>query len=181
MYDFDAYEAVDDLIDEINDEYAAESVDEGAEAYQQIYDELCERVECDELTLEEAQIINDVAAEKYLSEKKCDDDDDCDKKKKKKISKKKVAAGVAAGVLAAGVANKAVKEYKGAANRSLSEYKRSSEKIRTAKGAKKLADAWGSRTNVTDEGIKDLIRERKNIKDGANHYGKKLIKKALEQ
>ena len=112
MYDFDAYEAVDDLIDEINDEYAAEAVD----AYQQIYDELCERVECDELTLEEAELINDVAAEKYLFEKKStketDDEDDDKPKKKKKINKKKVAAGVAAGALAAGTLAYAKKRKK---------------------------------------------------------------------
>ena len=177
MYDFDAYEAVDELIDEINDDYAVEAAEE---AYQQIYEELCERVECDELTLEEAELINDAAAEKYLYEKKCGKDNGCDKKKPK-CNKKKIAAGVAASVLAAGVANKAVKEYKGAANKSLSEYKRSSEKIRTAKGTKKLAETWGTKSNVTDDAIKDLIRERKNIKDGANHCGKKLIKKALEQ
>ena len=61
MFDFDAYEAVDDLIDEINDDYAVEAAEE---AYQQIYEELCERGECNELTLEEAEIINDAAAEK---------------------------------------------------------------------------------------------------------------------
>ena len=91
MYDFDAYEAVDDLIDEINDEYAVEAVDEGAEAYQQIYDELCERVECEELTLEEAEIINDAAAEKYLSEAV-----KLDKQTLKKVSrsKKKTIAAI---------------------------------------------------------------------------------------
>ena len=62
MYNFDAYEAVDVLIDEINDSYT----ESGEDLYQQIYEELCERVECGELTLEEANIINDAAANKYL-------------------------------------------------------------------------------------------------------------------
>ena len=36
--------------------------------YDLIYEELCERVECGELTLEEAEIINDVAYDKYVKE-----------------------------------------------------------------------------------------------------------------
>ena len=36
--------------------------------YELIYEELCERVECGELTLEEAEIINDVAYDKYVKE-----------------------------------------------------------------------------------------------------------------
>ena len=61
---FDAYEAVDNLIDEINEEYEESACD----VYEQVYEELCERVDCGELTLEEAEIINDMAAEKYLTE-----------------------------------------------------------------------------------------------------------------
>lgn len=61
MYDFDAMEAVDDLIDEINYEYTEA-------AYDEIFEELCERVECGELTLEEAEFINDVAFDRYVSE-----------------------------------------------------------------------------------------------------------------
>ena len=103
MYDFDAYEAVDELIDEINDEYAVEAAEE---AYQKIYEELCERVDYGELTLEDAEIINEAAAEKYLyedGEESSEDDETSEKdkkskKKKKKHSKKKIAAGVASGI-----------------------------------------------------------------------------------
>ena len=210
MYDFDAYEAVDELIDEINDDYAVEAAEEAyQQIYEELCERVeCDELTLEEAELindaaaekylyekkcgkdngcdkkkpkcNKKKIAACESVEKYLSEKKCDNDDECDKKKPK-CNKKKIAAGVAASVLAAGVANKAVKEYKGAANKSLSEYKRSSEKIRTAKGTKKLAETWGTKSNVTDDAIKDLIRERKNIKDGANHCGKKLIKKALEQ
>ena len=106
MFDFEAYEAVDDLIDEINDDYAAEAAEE---AYQQIYEELCERVDYGELTLEDAEIINEAAAEKYLyedGEESSEDDETSEKdkkskKKKKKHSKKKIAAGIAIGTGAA--------------------------------------------------------------------------------
>ena len=36
--------------------------------YDLIYEELCERVECGELSLEDAEIINDVAYDKYVME-----------------------------------------------------------------------------------------------------------------
>ena len=58
---FDAMEAVDELIDDINNDYYDS-------CYDAIYEELCERVESGELTIEEAEMINDVAAEKYLGE-----------------------------------------------------------------------------------------------------------------
>ena len=66
---FDAYEAVDELIDDINDDYYEACVD----AYEQIYEELIERVECGEMSLAEAEIVNEAAAEKYLGD---NDDDD---------------------------------------------------------------------------------------------------------
>lgn len=36
--------------------------------YDLIYEELCERVECGELSLEDAEIINDVAYDRYVNE-----------------------------------------------------------------------------------------------------------------
>ena len=59
---FDAYEAVDELIDDVNTEYYEE-------CYDSIYGELCRRVEEGELSLEDAEILNDAAANKYLVEK----------------------------------------------------------------------------------------------------------------
>ena len=58
---FDAMEAVDELIDDINNDYYES-------CYDAIYEELCERVECGELTIKEAEMINESAAEKYLTE-----------------------------------------------------------------------------------------------------------------
>ena len=40
--------------------------------YEAIYEELCERVECGELTLEDAELINDAAYERYVTEFKAD-------------------------------------------------------------------------------------------------------------
>ena len=37
--------------------------------YELIYEELCERVECGELSLEDAEIINDVAYDRYVTER----------------------------------------------------------------------------------------------------------------
>ena len=58
---FNVNEAVDELIDDIN-------VDYYESCYDAIYEELCNRVESGELTIEEAEMINDAAAEKYLTE-----------------------------------------------------------------------------------------------------------------
>ena len=58
---FNVYEAIDDIIDDIN-------VDYYESCYDAIYEELCNRVAYGELTIEEAEMINDVAAEKYLTE-----------------------------------------------------------------------------------------------------------------
>ena len=58
---FDAYEAINELIDDIN-------VDYYESCYDAIYEELCDRVDYGELTIEEAEMINDAAAEKYLPE-----------------------------------------------------------------------------------------------------------------
>ena len=58
---FNAFEAVNNIIDEINENYYES-------CYDSIYEELCDRVECGELTIEEAEMINDAAAEKYLTE-----------------------------------------------------------------------------------------------------------------
>ena len=58
---FNVNEAVDELIDDIN-------VDYYESCYDAIYEELCDRVAYGELTIEEAEMINDAAAEKYLTE-----------------------------------------------------------------------------------------------------------------
>ena len=66
---FDAMEAVDELIDDINNDYYES-------CYDAIYEELCDRVAYGELTLEEAEMINDAAAEKYLYTEKCSTPDE---------------------------------------------------------------------------------------------------------
>ena len=58
---FDATEAINDIINDIN-------VDYYESCYNAIYEELTERVESGELSLEEAQMINEAAADKYLTE-----------------------------------------------------------------------------------------------------------------
>ena len=58
---FDACEAVNDLIDEINEDYYES-------CYNAIYEELTERVESGEISLDEAEMVNETAAEKYLTE-----------------------------------------------------------------------------------------------------------------
>ncbi len=58
---YNAMEAVDELIDDINNDYYGS-------CYDAIYEELCDRVECGELTIEEAEMINDVAYDKYVTE-----------------------------------------------------------------------------------------------------------------
>ena len=59
---FNAFEAVNNIIDEINENYYES-------CYDSIYEELCDRVAYGELTIEEAEMINEAAAEKYLYEK----------------------------------------------------------------------------------------------------------------
>ena len=61
---FDAIEAINDIIDDINDDVAEYS----ESCYEEIYDELCYRVECGDLSVEEAELINNAAYEKYVSE-----------------------------------------------------------------------------------------------------------------
>ena len=73
MYDFDAYEAVDELIDEINAGYYSESYSDdeymtGEEVYESIHAVLTEQVEAGEITLEFANEVNDMAYEKYVVE-----------------------------------------------------------------------------------------------------------------
>ena len=68
---FDAIEAINDIIDDINDDAA-----EYAEScYEDIYDELCYRVESGELSVDEAELINQVAYEKYFGESGEDDEE----------------------------------------------------------------------------------------------------------
>ena len=58
---FDAFEAINYIIDDINNEAS-----EYAEScYDEIYNELCYRVECGDLTIEEANYLNDRAYEMY--------------------------------------------------------------------------------------------------------------------
>ena len=88
---FDAYEAVDELIDDVNTEYY-----EGC--YEEIYEEICRRVDEGELSLEDGEILNEAAAQKYLYFEKTK------KEEKKKMEAnaerrktlKKVGIGVAA-------------------------------------------------------------------------------------
>ena len=73
MYDFDAYEAVDELIDEINAGYYSESTEDddyvtGEEVYEAIHEVLTEQVEAGEITLEFANEVNDMAYKKYVVE-----------------------------------------------------------------------------------------------------------------
>ena len=189
MYDFDVYEAVDDLIDEINESY----IESSEEAYQQVYEELCERVECEELTLEEAELINEAAAEKYLYEncEKSSEDDDKENgssekggKPKKKINKKKVAAGVAAGLTAGLISNRAIKKYKCNARNSRKAYDNICNEIHDLRKVKKDSlkdwDADPSTKKIIEKEfnaqLKDYNKIRKEIKDKANLRGKKLIK-----
>ena len=58
---FDATEAINDIIDDINNDYYESCHDA-------IYEELCERVDSGELTIEDAEMINEAAADKYLTE-----------------------------------------------------------------------------------------------------------------
>ena len=61
---FDAIEAINDIIDDINDD----TMEYAESCYEDIYEELCYRVESGELTLEEAELINDKAYDMYMSE-----------------------------------------------------------------------------------------------------------------
>ena len=61
---FDAIEAINDIIDDINDDVAEYT----ESCYEEIYDELCYRVKSGELSLEEAEMINEKAYDKYVSE-----------------------------------------------------------------------------------------------------------------
>ena len=126
---FNAFEAVNNIIDEINENYYES-------CYDSIYEELCDRVECGELTIEEAEMINEAAAYKYLYEAEdvdkaleTDDDDDkktkkSDKNIKKKINKKKVAAGVGLAAAGAGALAYGGKKYIDSAKNSCNKHKK---------------------------------------------------------
>ena len=95
---FDAYEAVDELIDDVNDEIFEY-------CYDDIYEELCRRVVEGELSLEDAEILNEAAADKYLVEKgvfktkkqKQKEEEEAKAAAKKKL-KKNIAIGAGATV-----------------------------------------------------------------------------------
>ena len=88
---FDAYEAVDSLIDKINNDYA----------YEQVYNELLNRVNNGELTLEEAEAVNDKAIEKYLEERDKKEKEEKEKAEKKRKIKKKILSGALLGAAGA--------------------------------------------------------------------------------
>ena len=98
---FDAYEAVENLIDDINEDYYIYR-EHCEDAYNEIYEELCERVNNDELTLREAEIINEAAIKKFLTPP--DPDEDEEKPLPKKLTAKKKAAIAAGTVLGVGTA-----------------------------------------------------------------------------
>ena len=68
---FNAIEAINDIIDDINDD----AMEYAESCYEEIYDELCYRVESGELTLEEAELVNEKAYEKYFGESGEDDEE----------------------------------------------------------------------------------------------------------
>lgn len=134
---FNPYDTIDSLIGEYND-------DVDIARYESVYDELCQRVNAGELTVEEAELINDRAAEMYLegdemgtSEPGSDKESPCEgehcssnkeknlpTKKKKKRSGKKLAfaAGVATGAIGSAMAQeiKRKKEYRKSSSRNSS-------------------------------------------------------------
>ena len=61
---FDVVEAINDIIDDINDD----AMESAKAQYEQIYETLCLRVECGDLTLEDAEAVNEAAYEKYFGE-----------------------------------------------------------------------------------------------------------------
>ena len=171
---FDATEAINDIIDDIN-------VDYYESCYDAIYEELCDRVDYGELTIEEAEMINEAAAYKYLYEaedvdKALEEDDDDDKKKKKsdknikkKINKKKVAAGVglaAAGALAYGG------KYCKDANRSY-------QKNNYYQLTRDMKKDYGTDV-VSDDEYKNAIRDQRKNYRSANKLGKKVIMNYLK-
>ena len=110
---FDAYEAVDELIDDVNTEYY-----EGC--YEEIYEEICRRVDEGELSLEDGEILNEAAADKYLyieekvnigklklktKKQKAKEEAEAKKAKKKKIIKNAaIGAGIGAAAIGGGIA-----------------------------------------------------------------------------
>lgn len=168
---FDAYEAINDIIDDINEDYYES-------CYDAIYEELCDRVDYGELTIEEAELINEAAAEKYLYEaedvdKALEEDDDDDKKKKesdknikKKINRKRMVAG-------AGLAAALGYKYYNDANKS---YKNNSyyQSIRDKK--KELGTSA-----ITDKEYKNAIQEQRKNYRSANKLGKKKIMDSVKK
>ena len=181
---FDAYEAINDIIDDINEDYYES-------CYDAIYEELCNRVDYGELTIEEAEMINEVAAYKYLYEaedvdKAIETDDDDDKKKKKsdknikkKINKKKVAAGVGlaagAGVLAYGG-----KKYIDSAKNSFDKHKKYDlDRVISKPWNIDRIDGNGYSRFTSDFYKKTVQDQRKNYRS-ANKLGKKVIMNYLK-
>ena len=176
---FDVYEAVDELIEEINTDYYES-------CYDAIYEELCDRVDYGELTIEEAEMINDVAAYKYLYEaedvdKALEEDDDDDKKKKKsdrnikkKINKKKIAAGVGLAAAGAGALSYAKRKYKDDADNSLSKF--SNEEIdRSVYHPRKDYYKDGRVSPSSHRKFQKAVKNQKDIYKKANKLGKKKI------
>ena len=63
---FDAIEVINDIIDDINDDVAEYS----ESCYEEIYDELCYRVESGELSVDEAELINEKAYDMYCEKER---------------------------------------------------------------------------------------------------------------
>lgn len=133
---FNPYDTIDSLIGEYNN-------DVDIARYESVYDELCQRVNNGELTVEEAELINDRAAEMYLegdemgtSEPGSDKESPCEgehcssnkeknlptKKKKRSGKKLAFAAGVATGAIGSAMAQeiKRKKEYRKSSSRNSS-------------------------------------------------------------
>ena len=180
---FNVNEAVDELINDIN-------VDYYESCYDAIYEELCDRVDYGELTIEEAEMINEAAAYKYLYEAEDDDkalETDDDKKKKKKINKKKLAAGIGLAI-GAGTAIGA-KRYVDKANKDYENYKKEinsrvdilnpglknytvSEIERTKNRSNDFYDNMMKKTNTEINNYRDVVKRHYN---NANKLGRKKI------
>ena len=173
---FDAYEAINDIIDDINEDYYES-------CYDAIYEELCDRVDYGELTIEEAEMINEAAAYKYLYETKnidkaLEEDDDDDKKKKesdKNIKKKKVAAGVGLAAAGAGALAYGGKKYIDSAKNSCNKHKKYDlDRVISKPWFIDRIDGNGYTRFASDFYKKTVQDQRKNYRS-ANKLGKKLI------
>ena len=160
---FDAYEAVDELIHENNEGY----MEAAYETYDRIFEELSDRVECGMLSLEDANLINEAAAQKYLTPP------DPDEKEKKKKKRKKLAIGAAVGAGALGAG------YVASSISSKNMYTRANNAIDTYQKRHKAELAAKS-----VEHVKKLNEDKANravIYDRSTRLGKRLINKSCSR